>query len=75
MGPLALDSYEDYDATWCLKTKDKFSLFGRHGPRIPVGGPAEEAEEGELTAPLKAKPRDKDFRAELYQNSDHHPAD
>lgn len=60
VGPLALDALDDPDATWCLKTKDKFSLFGKHGPRIPVGGAAEDPDDGELTAPLKSKPRDKD---------------
>ena len=62
IGPLAMDSLENRDATWSMKVKDKFTLFGRHGPRIPVGGTPDEANVGdELAAiPTKNKPRDKE---------------
>lgn len=65
LGPLSLDDYTDTDVTWCLKVKDKFTLFGRHGPRIAVGGPGGD-DVGELlddelaAAPVKSKPRDKE---------------
>ena len=64
------EHYDDQDATWCLKVKDKFSLFGRHGPRIAVGGNADDGDapvDDELsTAPAcKAKPRDKDSEEPL----------
>ena len=38
IGPLALDDVADPDLTWTIMVKDKFTLLGRHGPRIPVGG-------------------------------------
>jgi hypothetical protein len=62
VGPLALDAYDNADATWSLKTKEKFALFGRHGPRIPVGdrGPDNDDEAGEISVPNKGKQRDKD---------------
>ena len=67
IGPLAMDSLENRDATWSMKVKDKFTLFGRHGPRIPVGGTPDEANVGdELAAmPTKNKPRDKESEEPL----------
>lgn len=45
-----------------LQTKDKFTLFGKHGPRIPVGGKEDDPDLDELgcCGPTKNKPRDKD---------------
>ena len=67
IGPLAMDSLEGRDATWSMEVKDKFTLFGRHGPRIPVGGTPDEANVGdELAAmPTKNKPRDKESEEPL----------
>ena len=64
LGPLRMDPLDDPDKTWALKVKDKFTLFGRHGPRIPVGGgPGASADvdvDDELsTVNVKNKPRDK----------------
>jgi hypothetical protein len=62
LGPLALDAHDDSSCTWILKVKDKFSLCGRHGPRIPVGGSADDSIADDAFTPAKEghKPRDKD---------------
>ncbi len=61
LGPLSMDPVDDHNATWLLKVKQKFELFGRHGPRIPVGGTPDDMDIDEELgqAPAKNKPRDK----------------
>jgi hypothetical protein len=64
IGPVPMDSLDDTDKTWTLKVKDKFTLFGRHGPRIPVGGGVEGAVDVDdelASGHVKNKPRDKNI--------------
>ena len=74
IGPLSLDPHEDKDRTWCVALKDKLSLLGRHGPRIPVGTdkrwPEDVPEEDLAMVPAqRAKPRDKNTQEPLLYHT------
>ena len=62
IGPLGCDALDDTLNTWVMKVKDKFVLYGRHGPRIPVGGSLEleQDEDAGLPAAGAEPPRDKE---------------
>ena len=38
IGPLNKPAYESHIDNFIVIVKDKYEIFGRHGPRIPVGG-------------------------------------
>lgn len=59
IGPLDMDPLDDHTTTWRMKVADKFTLLGRHGPKIPVGGPGEPEPDDMQDVKEKHKPRDK----------------
>lgn len=76
LGPLSFDNWDDREKTWNLKVKDKFMLFGRHGPRIPVGGPLsdDDVDDDDVRTASKAKPRDKEQEEPLLFHTVPHTA-
>ena len=73
IGPLQKPSRDNPIDNWIVPVADKFQIFGRHGPRIPVGGAAggiggdAGAEEDEPTE--KAKTRNKTDEEPLLYHS------
>ena len=59
IGPVAKPPRDSPLENLILTVREKFEVFGRHGPRIPVGGPVDGDEDHEHEEPLKAKPRNK----------------
>ena len=69
IGPLAKPSHENPIDNWIVSVADKFQIFGKHGPRIPVGGGIADpgAEDDEPTEKVKTRNKT-DEEPLLYHN-------
>ena len=69
VGPLHKPSHENPIDNWIVTVADKFQIFGKHGPRIPVGGGIADPGADDDEPAEKVKTRNKaDEEPLLYHN-------
>ena len=69
IGPLAKPSVENPIDNWIVSVADKFQIFGKHGPRIPVGGGIADPGGEDDEPSEKAKTRNKTDEEPLLYHS------